>query len=923
MNCLAVNCTPIISEYTSMPKLSIYTVGGTVQAGGGLYISRKADEKLLELCRNGTFAYILTSRQVGKSSLMVRTAEQLAKEGTKSVVIDLNQLGVQVTAEAWYLGLLTTIADELLLKIDVVGWWRARADFGVTQRLTQFFQEVALVEVKEPVVIFVDEIDSTLSLDFTDDFFAAIRFLYNARARAPELQRLTFVLIGVATPSDLIADHHRTPFNIGQPVHVTDFTYQEALPLADGLGMPSDKAGQVLHWVMKWTGGHPYLTQRLCRAIAEQYREEWSEAEVDRVTAGTFYGRMSEEDNNLQFVRDMLTKRAPNKLAVMSTYKDIRLGRASVRDEEQSPVKSHLKLSGVVKRENGRLQVRNPIYREVFDRRWIQEHWPVSWWATIPKAVKIATGLVVILLVTSIILLGMYANTLQEVADNKTKLANAETRRRLESDSLLNVLTKANNETEMRRQEAVKERLKADSLAKAEALASQRAEEKTQLAIASEVKTKAALDSAEARRKESESRRQEVVRNRLIEKARTLALQASQELQAGNKDLAGLLARQAFLFNEKHGGPWRNLIHDALMKTLQDEGGPLILRGHSGGVRAITFSNDGDWLVSGGDDATLRLWPRQKNYSESQALTGHTRSVRALAAGSQNGALFSCSDDRTVRWWDMQKGHFVSTPLSGHQERVWAVAESPDGKILATGGADNSVRLWHSDKLDAGAFATLPHPAWVRAVAFSADQTILAVGGDDGTIILWKILAEKPEKSAELRHEGGIKSLTFHPRQLILVSGGNNGKIMQWRVNKIAERQQSWAAHDAAINAITFSRDGRWLATGSSDKNVKLWDFNQSGHTPALVFARGAFVWSVAFNADASLLAAGCDDNNVYLWLTQTESLADKVCSKVKRNLSREEWRAFIGADIEYEKTCDRLPDGKTNASKGAKDENK
>jgi hypothetical protein len=86
-----------------MAEQSIYTVGGTVQAGGGLYIPRKADEDLLALCRAGIFAYVLTSRQVGKSSLMVKTAERLYQRGIHSVIIDLTQIGVQVTAEQWYL----------------------------------------------------------------------------------------------------------------------------------------------------------------------------------------------------------------------------------------------------------------------------------------------------------------------------------------------------------------------------------------------------------------------------------------------------------------------------------------------------------------------------------------------------------------------------------------------------------------------------------------------------------------------------------------------------------------------------------------------------------------------------------------------------------------------------------------------------
>lgn len=78
--------------------------------------------------------------------------------------------------------------------------------------------------VAAQVVIFVDEINTTLSLNFTDDFYAAIRALYDARAHMPILQRLSFVLIGVATPGDLIRDSKRTPFNIGQRVDLADFS---------------------------------------------------------------------------------------------------------------------------------------------------------------------------------------------------------------------------------------------------------------------------------------------------------------------------------------------------------------------------------------------------------------------------------------------------------------------------------------------------------------------------------------------------------------------------------------------------------------------------------------------------------------------------------------------------------------------------
>lgn len=357
----------------------VFTTGGTVQAGGGTYLPRRADADLLALCRQSQFAYVLTARQMGKSSLMVRTVERLSEENIRAVMIDLTQIGTQVTPEQWYLGLLAIIEEQLQLNADAVAWWQANAHLGFTQRLTNFFQEVLLKEIAEPVVIFVDEIDTTLSLDFTDDFYAAIRYLYNARATTPDFKRLSFVLIGVATPGDLIRDRQRTPFNIGQRVDLTDFTFEEVLPLAAGLNLPPDEAQQASSWVFKWTNGHPYLTQRLFLVLAEQGQSLWTESDVDNVVAATFFGEMSERDNNLQFVRDMLLERAPNVEGVLTTYQDVISGKGPVPDEEQSIVKSHLKLSGVLKRAGGKLLMRNRIYEKVFNEHWVRDNLRKSW----------------------------------------------------------------------------------------------------------------------------------------------------------------------------------------------------------------------------------------------------------------------------------------------------------------------------------------------------------------------------------------------------------------------------------------------------------------------------------------------------------------------------------------------------------------
>lgn len=390
-----------------MNEPNFFTIGGTIRPGQGVYIRRKADDDLVRVCQQGHFAYILTARQMGKSSLVVPTIQRLQEEGVRAINVDLTQFGTQVTAEAWYLGLLIEIARRLRLQTNVFGWWKEQAHLGVTQRLVVFFREIVLEEVPGRVTVFIDEIDTTLSLTFTDDFFAAIRYLYNERASFPAFERLSFVLIGVATPSDLMTDPKRTPFNIGQRVDLSDFTVEEALPLAEGLNLPLAHAQQVVKWMLHWTGGHPYLTQRLCQVVANDTAQAYSKGDIRALVTRTFLGDMSEQDENLRFVHDMLTRRAPNPEMVIGAYRSIRMGWNRVLDEEQSIIKSHLKLSGVVQRERRMLTVRNRIYASVFDWQWIRQNQPRMWIETIPPRAKMGAWMGVLITLVVVVILAV------------------------------------------------------------------------------------------------------------------------------------------------------------------------------------------------------------------------------------------------------------------------------------------------------------------------------------------------------------------------------------------------------------------------------------------------------------------------------------------------------------------------------------
>ncbi len=195
-----------------------FKAGGTLSLKDRCYVTRPADDELYHHVLAGDFCYVLTPRQMGKSSLMVRTADRLRREAQLGVVtIDLTDIGT-APLDQWYVSVLGRIQRQLRLSVSAEKWWIEKAAFTPTDRFTRYLREVVLTECQTKVVIFIDEIDTTLQFDFRDDFFAAIRAMYNARASETAFERLTFVLLGVASPSDLIRDRSRTPFNIGQAI---------------------------------------------------------------------------------------------------------------------------------------------------------------------------------------------------------------------------------------------------------------------------------------------------------------------------------------------------------------------------------------------------------------------------------------------------------------------------------------------------------------------------------------------------------------------------------------------------------------------------------------------------------------------------------------------------------------------------------
>ncbi|QLE42135.1 protein kinase [Nostoc sp. C052] len=316
------------------------------------------------------------------------------------------------------------------------------------------------------------------------------------------------------------------------------------------------------------------------------------------------------------------------------------------------------------------------------------------------------------------------------------------------------------------------------------------------------------------------------------------------------------------------------------------------LKGHSSMVHAIAISPDGQFIASGSNDKTIKLWQvatgklvRQLGrWSSSHSSMVHSVAFSPISANFSyqgdsgkstgvtdlsRGILASGSWDNTIKLWDINTGKEIRT-LTGHANWVNSVAFSPDGKFLASGSADCTIKLWqvgtgieiqtltgHSDAVSSVAYCPRT-PA-----TNSQDKQLVASGSNDYTIKLWQ--GYTPRNIYTLTgHSFFVNCIAFSKDGEIIASGSGDNTIKLWHVNTGREIR-TLIGHSDSIWSVAFSQDGQFLASGSWDKTIKLWHIH-SGREISTLTGHSSYVRCVTFSPDGQTLVSGGDDDTIKIW---------------------------------------------------------
>ena len=835
-----------------------YKVGGKLKYNHPTYVERKCDTELLELLQFGEYCLVLNSRQMGKSSLQARTMKKLETTGIKCAAIDLTLLGLgnETNSEIIIKG----FADELIsrleldLQFNLKNWWSEYQHLSLIQRLHKLIESVILAKISQKIIIFIDEIDSLLNLPNKDDFFAFIRACYNKRADNEAYDRLCFCLLGVMSPTNLVQDKQRTPFNIGKVIQLTGITFTEAKDaLIPGLIAAIDNPEATLKEIIYWTGGQPFLTQKLCTLTVEHAQER--KANISEIVTKYIIEGWENQDvpEHLRTIRDRLIHDESQTIQLLGLYQQILTGSEIIADQSES--QTQLRLSGLVVKKENKLQVYNPIYEAIFNGEWVKEKLdnlrPYS--EAINNWIK--------------------SNREQQyLLQGETLAKTQEWAKGRNLSSLDYQFLAASQELQAHKERAENKVFVQQATRKIS---------KSKKIIAATVVLASAITIGLSFIAQNQKHQATVSQINAIATQAKQTFELEQELTGLTQAIQGVQQLKKIVKNQNNIAkypttkPLQTL--NEILNSIRQKNQ---LKLDNQGITSLAYSSDNQTIIAGGNDGTVKLWNTQNN--EIKTLNELAQKISKIVVSPDGKTIFFFDQEGSIQIADTE-GNLTNILEAVN---VTSFTVSPNEKYIVAGDNQGNLSLWTKEGNLLKTWQV--HQGNITDIAFSPDNKTIISSGDDTAIAISSISGKKI--TTLTNHRSIVNSITFSPNGKIIASGSADNTIKLWSIEGELIKD---IAVNSSVNSLAFSPDGQTLVSGNSNRKITLWNINphsikETGTLRDTLIGHQNKVTSVIYSPDGKSILSGDEDGIVKIWdnpAYQTQIIEAGILSKYRKRL--------------------------------------
>ncbi|MFH7025535.1 MAG: NB-ARC domain-containing protein [Heteroscytonema crispum UTEX LB 1556] len=273
-----------------------------------------------------------------------------------------------------------------------------------------------------------------------------------------------------------------------------------------------------------------------------------------------------------------------------------------------------------------------------------------------------------------------------------------------------------------------------------------------------------------------------------------------------------------------------------------------VLTGHEGSVWSLAVTPDGEQVISGSEDGTVKIWSLNSG-NLIRTIPAHNESVDAIVttAAPDGLRIISGSHDKTIKIWNLKTGELVRT-LAGHYGSINAIALTPDNSKMISASSDCSLKVWNLENGEA-LHTLVGHRASVQAVTvvFTNKKKWVISGSYNDTLRVWNLETGKEEFT--LGDSDMVWSIAATRDGERVISASEDGTLTVWKV-ATWEKEYTLKSHSEPVRTVTVTSDGKQIISGSSDGTLKIWKAD-TWENKATISGHTAWVLAVAVTPDS------------------------------------------------------------------------